>query len=208
MNGVCACCHLAIVRHSTSCMHCVQHFAAAVAAQACLPAAARCRTSMPLCNMFHSLSALLVKCTSMHTWTSAECVAYLPRACRSAPQDPCTDAGGGTGPPRGPPKPPRATAEMPADGAPEGNKGGWGWKGWNDRVAADPAFVYKVCVEQVRCVPAFACVNMCGEVRAAPVCYHPQGTMGFVTVAGTSFACCQAKSLRRSGRQAQSSYMS
>ena len=31
--------------------------------------------------------------------------------------------------------------------------GGFGWKGWQDRVAFDPEFPFKVLVEQVRCPP-------------------------------------------------------
>lgn len=30
---------------------------------------------------------------------------------------------------------------------------GWAWKGWSDRVAADPEFPFKVLLEQVRRVP-------------------------------------------------------
>jgi hypothetical protein len=73
---------------------------------------------------------------------------------QEASQDPQTD-GGGSGPPRKPPPPPRATAEMypqnDGDSGPSRHEGkGFKWKGWEDRVNADPSFVYKVCVEQVR----------------------------------------------------------
>ncbi len=41
------------------------------------------------------------------------------------------------------------------DGEEAEKKPVFGWKGWQDRVAADPQFVYKVVVEQVRtcCAP-------------------------------------------------------
>ncbi len=35
------------------------------------------------------------------------------------------------------------------DGASKSSSSGWGWKGWQDRVAADPDFAYKVLIEQV-----------------------------------------------------------
>jgi hypothetical protein len=70
-------------------------------------------------------------------------------------------SGGGTGPPKGPPQPPRSTAEgslSPGGDDSEMNaegKGVFKWKGWEDRVKADSQFVYKVLVEQV-C--AFGCL--------------------------------------------------
>jgi hypothetical protein len=39
-----------------------------------------------------------------------------------------------------------------------------GWKGWNDRVAADPQFVYKVVIEQVIGVSA----SVVGDMASRP----------------------------------------
>ena len=39
-----------------------------------------------------------------------------------------------------------------------------GWKGWNDRVAADPQFVYKVLVEQIIGVAA----SVLGDMASRP----------------------------------------
>ena len=41
------------------------------------------------------------------------------------------------------------------DGQPQKPTGGFRWKGWEDRVAADPQFAYKVFIEQV-CICACA----------------------------------------------------
>jgi hypothetical protein len=65
-------------------------------------------------------------------------------------QEPEARADGGAGkPPRLPPRP-HATAEVPYDGGDEGKGLFSGWKGWQERVKADPQFAYKVLVEQVR----------------------------------------------------------
>lgn len=47
---------------------------------------------------------------------------------------------------------------------PEQRKQGWVWKGWQDRVAADPQFVYKVLIEQVIGVSA----NVAGDMATRP----------------------------------------
>ena len=70
--------------------------------------------------------------------------------CRRDEHQPRTD-GGSSGPPRKPPGPPKATAEgawNDGDDRPQSSEG-WGWKGWKDRVSADPQFAYKVLVEQI-----------------------------------------------------------
>lgn len=43
-----------------------------------------------------------------------------------------------------------------------GQKPAWGWKGWQDRVAADPQFVYKVVIEQLIGVTANVLGDMVG----------------------------------------------
>jgi protein quaking len=41
-------------------------------------------------------------------------------------------------------------AEGSGEGGQQPKKGGFAWKGWTDRVAADPEFPFKVMLEQVR----------------------------------------------------------
>ena len=84
---------------------------------------------------------ILVQCI----WVGAQ---HCVPACRCHQHEPRTD-GGSTGPPRKPPRPPRATAELPADDSGAGDGKGGGWQGWRDRVDADPKFVFKVLTEQV-----------------------------------------------------------
>eukprot|EP00892_Ulva_mutabilis_P006175 jgi/Ulvmu1/392/UM001_0399.1 len=63
-------------------------------------------------------------------------------------QTPSTD--GGAGQPPKPPPPPKATSDASFGGGDENSEqsGFFQWKGWQDRVNADPQFVYKVLVEQ------------------------------------------------------------
>ena len=56
------------------------------------------------------------------------------------------------------------------DGRSDGG-GGWGWKGWQDRVAYDPEFPFKVFLEQVSVCCVLCVVCVC--VRALCVWYHP-----------------------------------
>lgn len=72
--------------------------------------------------------------------------------CRQARQEQTPSTDGGAGQPPKPPPPPRSTAEGAFGGSDEseGSSGWFKWKGWTDRVNADPQFVYKVLVEQVR----------------------------------------------------------